>query len=264
MKKKKIRVMARDLSLLSGLNDFYLLSTRQIQELYFNSINIKTVLRRLRLLKTHGYLRRFKTGVNGECIWSLGKNAEDIMAQEIKIKGINRNSLVHDLKANDLRINLESKKLGNNFTSGYLLRHKASSNKSPYDRTPETIPDWIFSMKTKNGIRIIALECELTYKGKRRMNDVFERYHNKKSINHLWYVVPTESFKVKLLNIFKNFPYKKSDSYLWVSTFSELEKSLDEMCFSTIKGEVMIKKICNIPAHRGDHRVSMREEIGVA
>lgn len=80
MKKKKIRVTKRDLTLLTGLNDFYLLSTRQIQELYFNSINIKTILRRLRLLKAHGYLRRFKTGVNGECIWSLGKNAEDIMA----------------------------------------------------------------------------------------------------------------------------------------------------------------------------------------
>lgn len=55
-------------------------------------------------------------------------------------------------------------------------------------------------MKTKNGIRIIALECELTYKRKRRMSYGFERCFYKKPINHLWYVAPTESFKMKLLD----------------------------------------------------------------
>lgn len=263
MATRKVKVTARDKKLLEGLSEFYLLSTRQIQTMYFNKINTRTVLRRLRLLKGQEYLRRFKFGVNGECVWSLGKKSEKLLAKDIKIQGINRNSLEHDLKANDLRIDLERKEIGNNFISGFNLRHQASANKSPYDRTPDTIPDWIFSIRMTNGMKIIALECELNYKGKRRMHYVFERYYKKSSIHHLWYVVPTESFKRKLLKIFREYPFKKSYSYLFVSTFSEFEKDLDEMMFSTIKTDISVKKICSTPAHRHEYRVSSQQKQGV-
>lgn len=261
---RKVKVTERDKNILEGLSGYYLLSTKQIQSLYFQNINTRTVLRRLRLLRGQEYLRRFKFGVNGECVWSLGKKAEKILAKDIKIHGINRNSLEHDLKTNDLRIDLESKKIGSNFISGFCLRHQASANKSPYNRSPETIPDWIFSMRMTSGAKIIALECELNYKGKRRMHYVFERYYKKSSIHHLWYVVPTESFKRKLLKIYKEYPLKKSDNYLFVSTFSEFEKSLDEMIFSTIKADVSVKKICSAHAHRPEYRVGNLQKQGVA
>ncbi len=256
-------VTARDQKILEGLSEFYFLSTRQIQKVYFPNTDLRTTLRRLRLLKGQEYLRRFKFGINGECVWSLGKKAEKLLAKDIKIFGINRNTLDHDLKSNELRIDLEAKSIGSNFVSGFYLRHQSRINKPPLDRLPDTIPDWIFSMKTTTGVKIIALECELNYKGKRRMHYVFERYYKKSSIHHLWYVVPTESFKRKLLKIFREFPLKISDSYLFVSTFSDFEKCNEKMVFSTINEVVNVKKICLPPAHRHEHRVSNQAKTGV-
>ena len=108
----KLRLTGRDLYFLEGLNSYFLLTTKQIRRLYFKETDIRTVLRRLRQLHRADYIRRFKGGETGECIWTLGKKSEQILAQEIKLKGLNRNTLAHDLKVNDLRLHLYDLAIG--------------------------------------------------------------------------------------------------------------------------------------------------------
>jgi hypothetical protein len=250
----KLRLTGRDLGFLEGLNSYFLLTTKQIRRLYFKETDIRTVLRRLRKLHRADYIRRFKGGETAECIWTLCKKSEHILAQEIKLKGLNRNTLAHDLKVNDLRLHLNDLDIGQNFISGYKLRHKVSL-KNPYDRARDTIPDWIFSLRIKNKIRIIALECEISYKGKRRMQDVFERYYHKKEIDYFWYIVPTESFKRKILNCFSDCHYQKYESYLWVSTFDEFFCGVNRMNFKTIDKSVNVHDLLGIDAHSPAHEV---------
>ena len=63
----------------------------------------------------------------------IGTQGEKLFAKDIKLKGINKNALSHDLMVNDLRIHLEKKRLGKSFISGFFLRAKASIGKSPYE-----------------------------------------------------------------------------------------------------------------------------------
>lgn len=252
----KLIITRRDKELLEGLTEYFQLTTKQIRRLYFNNIKTETVLRRLRKLKDKGYLRRFIGGDIGDRIWTLGKKAERVMAQEIKLKAINRNSLGHDLMANELRIHLESEKIGKNYVSGFTLRHKASVEKNPYDRTKDTIPDWIFSIKTKQGVTVIALECEINYKGKHRMVNIFDKYFAKERIHYLWYVVPNEPFKKRILKCFEDVYHRKGKYYLWVSTFDEFFIGKNEISFCTIEGTHKLRNILFKDAHSHAHEVS--------
>ncbi|MEC7277972.1 MAG: hypothetical protein VXV96_16750 [Bdellovibrionota bacterium] len=135
------------------------------------------------------------------------------MAKDINIKGVNRNSLIHDLRANELRILLEKLKLGKGFISGFYLRSKMSSGISPCSREKDTIPDWICAIKTRAGVKNVALECELNYKGKRRMEYVFDSYESKKSIHFVWYVVSKLSFRKKILDCFESRERTRGDHF---------------------------------------------------
>lgn len=214
---------SRDRLLCQSLLSYGFLSSEQIKKLLFESTDKRTMLRRLRKLHQRKILNRFEVSRGGQVLWYLTSSQVELMKSNFVIKGINKNALNHDLKVNDLRVQFEQKNVGASWKSGHYLRHKASANKKPEERTSDTIPDWLVTINN----RVCALEVELHIKSKDRLYNVFRTYSNAKSISTLWYVVPTESMRKRLLRHVETFLRHRDKNWFKVSIFSEIESELN-------------------------------------
>jgi hypothetical protein len=139
------------------------------------------------------------------------------------VKNINRSTLDHDLLVNDLRVQFELKGLGSSWRSSHYLRFKASIGKKPNERLPETIPDWLVTLNGK----VFAIEVELNFKGIKRMERVLFLYAEKKSIQHLWYFVPSEQMRVQLTKLAQRYAITRGKSWVKVSLLSEIDRAVE-------------------------------------
>jgi hypothetical protein len=252
----------RDQKLLNGLLEYGLLSTKQIQRLYFSSgkdgkIDRRTVLRRLRKLAKLRWIVRHKTSSGGEIIWTLGLKGSKLLASDFYLKGINRASLYHDLTVSDMRINLEHLKVCSHWKSSHLLRYRINLKKNPYLREPDSIPDWLFSMKLKSRPVTVAMEVELNFKGSRRQSKVFEMYSNKK-IDHIWYIVPNIRFGQKVLKVLREFGRNKS-TWVFFSTIDDIKSDPKMAKVFYLGGQTTLEKLCGFDAHPPAHTVGNNE-----
>jgi hypothetical protein len=213
----------RDQLLCQYLLSFGFLSSEQIKKLVFESTDKRTMLRRLRKLRMRKILNRFEVSRGGEVLWYLTSSQVEHLDSHFVIKGINKNALNHDLKVNDLRIQFEQKNVGASWKSGHYLRHKASAKKKPEERSSDTIPDWLVTI----GNQVCAIEIELHIKSKDRLYNVFRTYSNAKAISTLWYIVPTESMRKRLLRHVESFTRYRDKNWFKVSLFSEVENELN-------------------------------------
>jgi hypothetical protein len=163
----------------------------------FVSIDKKTMLRRLRLLNQRKVLIRFVSFKGAEIIWAIHPEYARKVGLDFVVKSINRQNLAHDLLVNDVRLSVEKLGISFNWKSSHYFRFLASLNKKNNDRLPDTIPDWFVSI---NGVNC-ALEVELHYKGKHKMERILGLYAQKKSIGVLWYLVPNQLMKNKLMEL---------------------------------------------------------------
>lgn len=181
------------------------------------------MLRRLRKLRMRKILNRFEVSTGGQVLWYLTATQVEKMQSTFVMKNISRNALIHDLKVNDLRILFHEKNVGRSWKSGHYFRHLASLKKKPEDRSSDTIPDWLVTINN----RVCALELELHLKSRDRLYHVFRTYVNNKSIATLWYVVPTEFMRKRLLHHVESFVRHRDKNWFKVSLFSELEVELN-------------------------------------
>jgi len=216
-------VNVRDEKLCQYLLSFGFLSSEQIHKLLFKDVNKRTMLRRLRILKKKKILDRFVSSKGGMVLWTLTSKQVSKMVSDFVMKSINRSTLNHDLLVNDLRIQFELKNLGSSWRSSHFLRYKASIGKKPNERLPETIPDWLVTLKG----RVFAIEVELNFKGIKRMERVLSLYAEKKSIQHLWYFVPSVEMREKLLRLAQRYAPIRGKNWVIVSLLSEINRSVE-------------------------------------
>jgi hypothetical protein len=212
---------SRDQGLVKLLLSYGFLTSEQIKNILFKEIDKRTMLRRLRKLKKKKILNRFESARGGTVLWALTPSAVSKLDDGFVIRNINRNTLAHDLLVNDVRLKLEQKGIGKSWTSSHYFRYKMSEEKKPKDRTVDTIPDWLVTIDGK----IVALEVELNFKSKARMRDVFSVYQNKKAISQLWYLVPTESIRQKILKCAEPYLAYRGRSWVKVTLLSELDQA---------------------------------------
>lgn len=209
----------RDEQLCQYLLSFGFLSSDQIKKLLFPKVDKRTMLRRLRILKKQKVLERFESSKGGMVIWTLTSKQVSSMGSDFVMKNINKSTLTHDLLVNDLRIKFELQNMGTAWRSSHYLRFKASAGRKPLERLPETIPDWLVTLKGK----VYALEVELNFKGMMRMERVFALYANKKSIQHLWYFVPSAEMREKLLRLAQKYAPIRGRYWIRVSLLKEVD-----------------------------------------
>lgn len=222
-KKSSGMVNVRDEKLCQYLLSFGFLSSEQIQKLLFKDVNKRTMLRRLRILKKKKVLDRIVSSKGGMILWTLTTKQVSRMGSDFVMKNINRSTLDHDLSVNDLRIQFELKGLGSSWRSSHYLRFKASAGRRPQDRLPETIPDWLVTLKG----RVFAIEVELNFKGIKRMERVLSLYAEKKSIQHLWYFVPSVEMREKLLRLAQRYAIIRGKNWVKVSLLSEGDRAVE-------------------------------------
>jgi hypothetical protein len=184
-----VNFTARDLLLLKAIDRYGLVSTRQLKYLIFKAINHRTMLRRLRLLEKKRLIERHSGLPHGKLVWTLGNEGLKRAGSRTKVT-INRNSLEHDALVTSVRIALDQAGIGMTWRSSHLLRQQASEGISPEYRDFDQIPDAMFAIQTKEGIKIVALEVEIVAKSKRRYRKILELYQYKDAIDVVWYVVP--------------------------------------------------------------------------
>lgn len=216
-------VNVRDEKLCQYLLSFGFLSSEQIHKLLFKDVNKRTMLRRLRILKKKKVLERFVSSKGGLILWTLTSKQVNRMGSDFVMKNINRSTLDHDLLVNDLRIQFELKNLGSSWRSSHYLRFKASAGRKPLDRLPETIPDWLVTLKGK----VFAIEVELHFKGIKRMERVLSLYAEKKSIQHLWYFVSSIEMREKLLRLAQRYVLTRGKTWIKVSLLSEIGRAVE-------------------------------------
>lgn len=213
---------SRDVKLCEYLLSFGFLSSEQIKKLLFPTTNKRTMLRRLRVLKQQKRLNRFEVSTGGQVLWYLTPSQVEQMKGKLVIKKINKNVLNHDLLVNDLRLQFEQQKVGSSWKSGHYFKHLASLKKKLEDSASDTIPDWVVTIHH----RVCALEVELHLKSKERMLKVFRTYSDNKEISLIWYFVPTESMRKRLLHHVEPFIKYRGRGWFKVSLFSEVEDCL--------------------------------------
>jgi len=242
--KTLLRLTDRDFKLFSLLSEYGLLSTSQIYRKVFRGVDKRTMLRRLRKLHKHRCLS-FVTGPNqGGYVWYLSQKSLKLLGSDFAIKGVNRNSLEHDLLVNEMRFSLEQTGFTETWISSHRMRQTDPQGVSPYARSSDTIPDWIFTLETKQyGPRSIAMEVEITYKGPKRMQSQIYRYVHKDSIHYSWYLVPSIEFGRKILKDFKPYAGYKSNSWLWFSLIDEVKNKPLEARIFTLKNKFCLKDI---------------------
>lgn len=216
-------VNVRDEKLCQYLLSFGFLSSEQIHKLLFKDVNKRTMLRRLRILKKKKVIDRFVSSKGGMILWTLTSKQVCKMGSDFVMKNINRSTLDHDLLVNDLRVQFELKGLGSSWRSSHYLRFKASIGKKPNERLSETIPDWLVTLNGK----VFAMEVELNFKGIKRMERVLSLYAVKKSIQHLWYFVPSEQMRIQLTKLAQKYVITRGKSWVKVSLLSEIDRAVE-------------------------------------
>ena len=214
-----LRFTPRDQRLLDTLSEFHLLSTSQITKLIFSNVHQSAIHRRLRKLEKSRLVERLARAESQEWVWCLGLEGRAKYGHK-KVK-VNKNSLGHDLKCNEVRIKLEQLGLARHFRASFMLREKVSTSISPRDRSLDQIPDWICSMSFNSGKRTTSIEVELNYKGKRRMQKVIETYSAKDEIEKIVYFVSSLSMGKKMLEIVKEYEYKKGKTWFMFITIAD-------------------------------------------
>lgn len=222
----KFTLTARDTKILSDLGSFGFLSSHQIHRRIFTSTDKRSMLRRLRTLVDQKILARFLSSKGSEVIWALHSAYAKKMGMEFTIKTINRYCLNHDLAVNDLRIDLEESGIGSNWKSGHYLRFKASQGTALSERLEDTIPDWLVTLNLKGVATVCAIELELNFKGKAKMESIFDLYAKKSKLGVLWYVVPTVDLKNKIQHAARFYLKWIGVSKFKVSLVSEIKQDI--------------------------------------
>ena len=166
------------MKLLGLIDEYGLLSTKQIKKLVFQEVAKRTMLRRLSMLRKKGFLRASEGLSHGELTWFLTPKAAKRVGADLTLKSLNKNTLFHDVTVNEVRSALLTAGFGTNWKNGHQLKMQASRHED-WLKEDLSIPDGIFGLKTSSGFKMMALELEMVCKSKRRYQDTFASGTNK-------------------------------------------------------------------------------------
>lgn len=213
----------RDLLLLNFLADYGMLSTKQIANLFFTDVNIRTVLRRLRILEENKLIRRSgKLEANNEFLWLVTeKTGNDLGKKYLKLF-CSRANIGHDYQLTSLRLILEKLGLVNHWISEHEIKGHIFSKYKMRDAKDKHIPDAIFDSEVAGYNVANAVELELTLKSKDRYKKIINQYLYKDDLHSVWYFVNSRS----VLNILKDQFSKEYSSFSKVKIFFTLMSDL--------------------------------------
>lgn len=248
----------RDEDLLQKIGDFGVLSTAQIQSLFFRNAKRTTMLRRLRRLEELKMIQRIRGLSDGSHGWSLtptGTRSRGLISIGRKL---NRHTLEHDVTLGEVRFALERVGIGAGWMPEHRLRNKAGQSRKPGSSAPENIPDGIFSAEAHGKYLAIAVELELHPKSTERYRKTLRAYRSRQNIDVIWYLVPYESLGRKLDRVWAEVSRGYRDKRLRWSLLSEVLKAPESALLYSESGTISLRDLftLKVPAHGVAHPMS--------
>jgi hypothetical protein len=220
-------ITERDIRLFESLHGYALMTTSQIQSTHFRGTDLHTVLRRLRNLERRHLIQRHHGLSHGKLCWTAAKKGLALVGASTPIL-VNRNTIEHDIQLTEVRLTLDRLGIGKQWRGNHELRMAANENKKPDERSADLIPDSLFAVMKDQQAKLIALEVELTAKSRKRYRRILDLYSDKKSINHIWYVVrPSKLGPGLLLEATKVQRSLPNDWLVWTLIEDLLENGLN-------------------------------------
>lgn len=254
----------RDNLLLENLSDYGMLSTKQIAAIFFAGVDIRTVLRRLRILEKHKLIKRAgKLEENNEALWlATEKAGMELGRKDLKLY-CQKSNLNHDYELTRLRIFLERTGIASNWVSEHQLKSHIFSKYGRSEAKNKQIPDGVFDSEVKDYKVACAVELELSLKDKARYRKIINNYLYKEHLHLVWYFVQSKS----LFNTLKSYWYKERSSFSKVKVFftylQDLQINGVEAKMIGLESTYLIKNyFSNLKqsAHLPAHSVSMSKE----
>ncbi len=256
----------RDILLLENLSEYGMFSTKQLASIFFEGVNIRTVLRRLRILEKHKLIKRAgKIEENNEALWLVTEKAgNELGRKELKLY-CQKSNLNHDHELVKLRIFLEKIGVATNWISEHQIKSHVFAKYGVKEAKNKQIPDGIFDSEIKDYKVACAIELELSLKDKARYRKIINSYLYKDHLHLVWYFVQSKS----LLTTLKNYWYSERSSFSKVKVFftylQDLKENGVEAKMIGIDSTYLIKNYFSTikkSAQSPAHKVSMSKESG--
>jgi hypothetical protein len=250
----------RDSALIKKIAELGMLSTKQIGEFFFEGVDIRTVLRRLRKLEVSNLLRRMVGLDTKECLWLVTATGAESSSVEIFKTKWSKNMIEHDYKLISLRLLLEGAGIARSWMPEHEIRSQVFRKYGMRETKNKLIPDGLIGVLVNNKMESVAIELELTLKDKRRYRNIFNQYQDKKNLYAVWYIVPTNSILKSLKESWK----KNYSSYSGINAyFSILADVMGNPLEAKLIGSNSVFKLSELflpmeisPAHLPAHEVS--------
>jgi hypothetical protein len=200
-----MKLTSRDQTMIGMISRYGMMSTTQIRTRFFPNSSLSATRRRLRKLEAKNYLRRITGHEDGLLGWAVTLNsAKAFDFKTIKTR-FNKNALDHDLAISELRQRMETAFKIHHWINEHYLKSATPKRQNGFRKTADSVPDSLISIETNAGIRIIALEMELSRKSKSRYFRIFERYAQRTNVNWIWYIVENEGLGKTILVLWNEF-----------------------------------------------------------
>lgn len=262
----------RDRELLSLLARIGLLTTTQLNRTVFKNIATTTVLRRLRVLESSGYISRVEGLKNNENGWCLTLKGADAVGFLFPKRRFNRSTLDHDVILADLRLILEEQGIAHSWIPEHEIRSKMARSHGIRKMETQTVPDGIMGVEYEGLKHSIAIELELNYKNKDRYKRIFWSYRSKDKILAVWYFVPSKKFGESLSRLWAKHIGTNSKVWLLWSEADDVLKNGSQAQVQYFNHTNQIHELFKVkPAHTAalgvssfdDEKSEIRKEVNI-
>lgn len=256
-----MEITSRDIKLFICLSKYGMLSTRQIGAKLFDSIATTTVLRRLRLLESKGYLKRVLGLESHEILWALSGKGSVTASVPLPKRHWSKNMLEHDHSLTSLRLALEGVGVAHSWLPEHEIRSTIFKKHGFRGIKERNVPDGFMGVDVGGKMLSVAIELELTLKNQGRLRKTLRRYLEKDGLYALWYVASTKSI---LDSVYRQWVFcggTRSSIKFYASVLSEvLEQPLMARLMG-IKPHRLIGETWNVKEPvLGAHQVSRQNE----
>ncbi len=214
----------RDLELFKKLSSHGMLSSRQIAVLLFSSIEISTVLRRLRKLEEHRYLKRILGLESQDILWTITPKAAEAASVSIPKRHWSKNMLDHDFKLLSLRLVLESSGVAHSWMPEHEIRSSIFKSLGFRGAKQKLIPDGFMGIEVDEKRMSVPIELELTLKNKDKLRQTIRRYHSQTEIPAVWYIAPSMGILNSIFALWHSMAPGAGSPRLYVSVLEEVMK----------------------------------------
>jgi DNA-binding Lrp family transcriptional regulator len=256
-----LRLTSRDEFLLTLLQSYGCLTTRQIASKVFPGVRLTTVLRRLRALCEGGYIQKILGLESTERLWAVTKKSAEKFNFSSAKTSFPRAILKHDSTLTALRTGLEDHGIAHSWIPEHEIRQTVARRHGIREAARRVIPDGIMGVEINGLKESVAVELELSPKNQSRYREILRDYSRKESLFAVWYLVQSKTLKRQIEQAEKSiYRGTKNPRIL----FSLVDDILANPTTGLIESKSTAQKLCDFftlkTAHPHAHEVSGKAE----